>query len=226
MWGLVPAKVLTRLTRPPHVVHFGALAKTPGRKMRAACGLAQRGAGLVHVRFPQASHKPENLRPRSGRRHIMTCQSGGEHPVSAKFRGLRNRFIRWWVLGAPHEQPIFTSVFGKNVIFAGANRVSATFQLRFSCVSATFQLRFSSLEFLFDNSFLFGPKISAFLKVKLLAKPLFFVFQLRFSWQKRGAHPLASAPSKHVFSKHVFSKHVFSKRVFSTFPLFEMSVIL
>jgi hypothetical protein len=66
----VPAKVLTRLTRPPHVVHFGALAKTPGRKMRAACGLAQRGAGLVHVRFPQASHKPENLRPRSGRRHM------------------------------------------------------------------------------------------------------------------------------------------------------------
>ena len=36
------------------------------------------------------------------------------------------------MLGAPHEQPIFTSVFGKNVIFAGANRVSVTFQLRFS----------------------------------------------------------------------------------------------
>ena len=113
----------------------------------------------------------------------------GEHPVSAKFRGLRNRFVRWWVLGAPHEQPIFTPVFEKNVILSGANRVSAAFQLRFSCVSATFQLRFSSLEVFFETSSLFCPKISAFLKVKLLVK-LFFVFQLRFSWQKRGAHPL------------------------------------
>ena len=86
--------------------------------------------------------------------------SEGEHPVSAKFRGLRNRFIRWWVLGAPHEQPIFTSVFEKNVIFAGANRVSATFQLRFSCVSAAFQLRFSSLEinFFFERSSFLVPK--------------------------------------------------------------------
>ena len=61
-----------------------------------------------------------------------TFGSGGEHPVSAKFRGLRNRFVRWWVLGAPHEQPIFTPAFEKSVIFSGANRVSAAFQLRFS----------------------------------------------------------------------------------------------
>ena len=64
----------------------------------------------------------------------------GEHPVSVKFRGLRNRFVRWWVLGAPHEQPTFTPAFENSMIFAGANRVSAAFQLRFSCVSATFQL--------------------------------------------------------------------------------------
>ena len=67
----------------------------------------------------------------------------GEHPVSAKCRGLRNRFVRCWVLGATHEQPIFTSVFEKHVIFSGANRfscVSAAFQLRFSCVSAAFVL--------------------------------------------------------------------------------------
>ena len=68
-----------------------------------------------------------------------SCLSEGEHPVSAKFRALRNRFVRWWVLRAPHEQPIFTSVFEKNLIFPGANRVIA-FQLRFSYVSA--QLRF------------------------------------------------------------------------------------
>jgi hypothetical protein len=86
------------------------------------------------------------------------------------------------------------------VIFAGANRVSAAFQLRFSCVSAAFQLRFSCVSatfqltrrFFSETSF-FGPKISAFLKVKLLVK-LFFVFQMRFSWQKRGAHPLKFCP--------------------------------
>ena len=90
------------------------------------------------------------------------------------------------MLEAPHEQPIFTPAFEKSVIFSGANRVSAAFQLRFSCVSVAFQLRFSSLDF-FETFFL-GPKISAFLKVKLLVKLFFFVFQLRFSWQKRGAH--------------------------------------
>ena len=57
-----------------------------------------------------------------------------EHPVSAKFRGLRNRFVRLWVLGTPHEQSIFTSVFENNLIFPGANRISAAFQLRFSSV--------------------------------------------------------------------------------------------
>ena len=95
--------------------------------------------------------------------------SGGEHSVSAKFRGLRNRFVRWWVLGYPHDQPTFTSVFETNVIFSGANRVSAAFQA-FSCVSATFQLRFSSLEVFLESCFC--PKISAFLKVKLLVKLL------------------------------------------------------
>ena len=101
---------------------------------------------------------------------MARVKTEGEHPVSAKFRGLRNRLVRWWVLRAPHEQLIFTSVFEKDVIFAGgifagANRVSAAFQLhfscvsaafqlRFSCVSATFQLRFSSLEVLL-KSFLF-----------------------------------------------------------------------
>ena len=117
----------------------------------------------------------------------MASEGEHVHPVSAKFRGLRNRFVRWWVLGSPHEEPIFTSVFEKNMIFPGANRVSAAFQLRL--VSAAFQLRFSSLEVFIFWRFSFGPKISAFLKVKLLIN-FFFVFQLRFSWQKRGAHPL------------------------------------
>ena len=49
----------------------------------------------------------------------------------------------------------------------------AAFQLRFSYVSAHSKFYF---YFLF-----WGPKISAFLKVKLLVKPFFFVFQLRFS---------------------------------------------
>ena len=71
------------------------------------------------------------------------------------------------MLGAPHEQPIFTSVFEKNVNFSGANRVSAAFQLRFSYVSA-------HLRVFFVEGFFCGPKISAFLKVKLLVK-LFFV---------------------------------------------------
>ena len=39
-----------------------------------------------------------------------------------------------------------------------------------------------------------GPKISAFLKVKLLVKFMFCVFQLRFSWQIQGAHPLSIGP--------------------------------
>ena len=88
---------------------------------------------------------------------LLLCylETGGEHPVSAKFQGLRNRFVRWWVLGAPHEQPIFTPAFEKSVIFAGANRVSAAFQLRFSCVSAAFQLRFSSLEDFFSEASFF-----------------------------------------------------------------------
>ena len=90
----------------------------------------------------------------------------------------RNRFVRWWVLGAPHEQPIFTPVFKRNVIQL---RVSAAFQLRFSYVSAHSKLFFY---------FFLGYKIPALLKVKLLVKLLFCLFQLRFSWQKRGAQPL------------------------------------
>ena len=98
------------------------------------------------------------------------------------------------MLAPAHGHPIFTSLFEKNVIFPGANRASAVFQPRFSRVSATLQPRFSSLEILFLWRFFCDPKISAFLKVKLLVKLLIFVFQLRFSWQKRGAHPLMHRP--------------------------------
>ena len=56
------------------------------------------------------------------------------------------------------------------------------FQLRFSYVSA-------HLIFIFLQVF-FGPKTPTFLKVKLWVKEFFCVFQLCFSWQKRGAHPL------------------------------------
>ena len=52
----------------------------------------------------------------------------GEHPVSAKCWGLRNRFVRWWVPGFTPDNPIFASLFEKKVIFLGANRVSAAFQ--------------------------------------------------------------------------------------------------
>ena len=51
---------------------------------------------------------------------------------------------------------------------------------RFSCVSAAFQLRFSCVsahsKFFFWGFFFFGPKISAFLKVKLLVKLSFLCF--------------------------------------------------
>ena len=71
------------------------------------------------------------------------------------------------MLGAPHEQPIFTPAFEKSVIFSGANRVSAAFQLRFSYVSA---------HSVFFGDFFLDPKISAFLKVKLLVKLIFLCF--------------------------------------------------
>ena len=41
--------------------------------------------------------------------------------------------------GFTPANPIFASLFEKNVIFSGANRVSAAFQPRFSRVSAAFQ---------------------------------------------------------------------------------------
>ena len=63
--------------------------------------------------------------------------------------------------------PIFASLFEKNVIFPGANRVSAAFQ--------PLEISFLCEDFFCD------PKISAFLKVKLLVKLLIFVFQRRFS---------------------------------------------
>ena len=119
--------------------------------------------------------------------------SGGEHPVSANFRGLRNRFVRWWVLGAPHEQPIFTSVFEKNVIFSGANRVSATFQPRFSCVSAAIQLRFSSLRFLsFEISVFLVPKYQRSSKSNFWSNFLLCV-SAAFQLAKTGCSP--SGPS-------------------------------
>jgi hypothetical protein len=43
------------------------------------------------------------------------------------------------VPGVTPGNPIFASLFEKNVIFPGANRVSAAFQPRFSRVSAAFQ---------------------------------------------------------------------------------------
>ena len=61
----------------------------------------------------------------------------GEHPVSAKCWGLRNRLVRWWVPGFTPGNPIFASLFEKNVFFPGLNRVLAAFQPHFSHVSAT-----------------------------------------------------------------------------------------
>jgi hypothetical protein len=43
--GVVGARARKGGSGPPRVVHFAALAKTSGRKMLAACGLAQRGGG-------------------------------------------------------------------------------------------------------------------------------------------------------------------------------------
>ena len=115
----------------------------------------------------------------------------GEHPVSAKFRGLRNRFVRWWVLGAPHEQPIFTPVFEKIDFFRCKSRfscVSAAFQLRFSCVSAAFQLRFNSLEVFFYTSFFGLPKYPRSSKSNFWSD--FFLCFSCVSVGKNGAHPL------------------------------------
>ena len=65
---------------------------------------------------------------------------------------------------------------------------------RFSCVSVAFQLRFSHISaqlraFLFVWKFLMVPKYPPSSKSNFWSN-LFFVFQLRFSCQKRGAHPL------------------------------------
>ena len=61
--------------------------------------------------------------------------------------------------GGCWELPM-SNQYSQKLIFSGANRVSAAFQLRFSYGSA--QLRGG----LFGT--FFGPEISAFLKVKLL----------------------------------------------------------
>ena len=90
------------------------------------------------------------------------------------------------MLGAPHEQPIFTSVFEKNVIFSGANRVSAAFQLRFSCVSAAFQLRFSSLEVFFETFFV--PKYPRSSKSNFWSNFVFCV-SAAFQLAKTGCSP-------------------------------------
>ena len=94
------------------------------------------------------------------------------------------------MLGAPHEQPIFTPAFTKSVIFPGANRVSAAFQLRFSCVSVAFQLRFSSLEVFFLRLLFLWSQNIRVPQSQTFGQTFFFVFHLRFNWQKRGAHPL------------------------------------
>ena len=70
----------------------------------------------------------------------------------------------------------------KKLISSGANRVSATFQLRFSYISATFQLRWG----FFLN---FCPKISAFLKVKLLVKFVCVCVSAAFQLAKTGCSP-------------------------------------
>ena len=83
------------------------------------------------------------------------------------------------MLGAPHEQPIFTPVFEKNVICSGANRAPAAFQLRFC-----------SLEVLSFLDFFIGSQNIRVPQSQTFGQTYFFVFQLRFSWQKQGAHPL------------------------------------
>ena len=69
-------------------------------------------------------------------------------------------------------QPIFTSVFEINVIFSGANRVSAAFKLRFS-----------SLEVFF------GPKISAFPKSQAFGQTFLFCVSAAFQLAKAGCSP-------------------------------------
>ena len=59
------------------------------------------------------------------------------------------------------------------------------FQLRFSCVSAAFQLRFSSLFFFLRLLFFWSQNIRV-PQGQTFGQTFLCVFQLRFSWQKRG----------------------------------------
>ena len=70
--------------------------------------------------------------------------------------------------------PISTLPFKKKQILRGANPVSAAFKLRFSFVSASFQ----TLEVKKLRRFFCDPKVSAFLKVKVLVEILVLAFQL------------------------------------------------
>ena len=54
--------------------------------------------------------------PHGSAKTVMGFTEGaweGEHPVSAKCWGLRNRFVRWWVLGCTPDNPISTLPFEK-----------------------------------------------------------------------------------------------------------------
>ena len=53
-----------------------------------------------------------------------------------------------------------------------------------------FQLRFSSLEVLFLSLLFFGSQNTRVPQSQTFGQTYLCVFQLRFSWQKRGAHPL------------------------------------
>ena len=144
----------------------------------------------------------------------------GEHPVSAKCWGLRNRFVRWWVLGCTPDNPISTLPFEKSRIFLGANRGSAGVQPGFSRGSAHFR-------FFFLWRFFCDPKISAFPKVKLLVKILILGVQLGFSWQKRGAHPLVYPRyNKRHNGSHKHCAVIIDNGWTSPFVLFELGIIM
>ena len=132
--------------------------------------------------------------------------------------------LKWGVPGFTPGNPISTLPFEK-VSFSEAQ---TTFQLRLSCVSVVFQLRFSfvsdsfqTLEIRFSCGALFcDPKISAFLKVKLLVKLLVLVFNFscvsagkNHDVSARGCSPSATFRAQRtrcaLFLRHFLSKQIF-----------------
>jgi len=75
--------------------------------------------------FYALTETPDYVRATDGSRRVST-------PLQPKFGGLRNRFVRWWVLGCTPDNPISTLPFEKSRIFLGANRGSAGVQPGFS----------------------------------------------------------------------------------------------